>query len=133
MGTPNNRRQPPPRTPSTSTTPPAGGSSTNGSSGTAAKPKKPRKTEDEIIAECEAKANAARERKALKAISENKPLAAAVKAAGKLRKWLPTELATAVDAHMQRLVKANATSGALADKVLGAIPDDDAPEGRVEA
>lgn len=123
-----NRRQPPPRNPSTS---PNGASPTaatatpgpgpNGSA--AAKPKKPRKTEDEIIAEAHARIAAAESRKALKAIAENKPLAKAVKAAAVLRKWLPDAVAAAVDAHIKRLVAANAASEAdvrtLADKMLG--------------
>lgn len=118
-----NTRQPPPRMGSTSTTSastsegPISNGTANGAAAT--KPKKPRKSEDQREAELEAQLAAVRERKALKKIAENKPLAAAVKASGKLRKWLPPELAAQVDAHMKRLVAANASSPGPHDTATG--------------
>ena len=76
----------------------AGASGSNGTA-TAAKSKRPRKTEDEIIAECrakiaetEAKIAEAETKKVVKTMgADNKPLAAALKALLKLRGWITNE------------------------------------------
>ena len=118
----------------------AGASGSNGTA-TAAKSKRPRKTEDEIIAECrakiaetEAKIAEAETKKVVKTMgADNKPLAAALKALLKLRGWITNE--TYEEAFAQIHAKATrlaAQAAAQGEADATGVPVDDSggPDGQ---
>jgi hypothetical protein len=122
----------------TSTTAPtetAGANTDAGTNGATPKKNRPRKTEDEIIAECKAKIAEAETKKAIKQMgTDNKPLAAALKALMRLRGWISN--ATYEDAFAQINAKAArlaAQAAAVIESPAVGSPTDDADDDEIPA
>jgi hypothetical protein len=113
----------------------AGASTDAGTNGAAPKKSRPRKTEDEIIAECKAKIAEAETKKAIKQMgTDNKPLAAALKALMRLRGWISN--ATYEDAFAQINAKAArlaAQAAAVIEPPTVGSPTDDADDDEIPA
>lgn len=120
-------------TPAVSTTSQQSPPAAAGTNGQAAAPKKnkPRKTEDEQIAELKVKLAAAEMKKAVKQMAQtNKPLAQVLKHALALRGWISAETQASLAAEINETAKRVAAKTAAAEANLAATQE---PTGSGEA